>query len=86
MEPSTSPAKSLNKTDWKKGLRGFLITLLAGVLIVVLQGVITVLTGCDVDVTTCPVEFGNYTVLLTPIISAVGFLLEMARRWKADNA
>lgn len=86
MEISSSPAHSLNSTDWLKGLRGSLITYAAGLLVQVLTDLSAYLQSCVDQAASCQVSFGAYDFLVPGVIAAVGFLLEMIRRYRADHS
>ena len=82
MEISSSPEQALNVTDWKKGLRGAAITYVAGLVVIVLNDLAAALNKCVEGI--CQVDLGMYDFLLPIGISALGLLIEMVRRWRAN--
>lgn len=84
MDPSSSPAFTLNSTDWLKGLRGAALTYAAGLLIQVMVDLQAYLQSCVDGATTCQLHLGMYEFLFPGLIALTGFGLEMIRRWKTD--
>ena len=85
-EPSTSPAGTLDKTDVFKGVRGALITYAAGLGVQILMDLLSYLQGCAQHLPTCTISFGSYDLVVPGLIAAVGFALEMLRRYRADHS
>jgi len=86
MQISSSPAGSLNSIDWFKGIRGAAITYIAGLAIQVLVDLQAYLQACHEKAATCQLDFGVYDFLIPGLIALLGFVMEMARRWRTDHA
>lgn len=79
-----SPKWKLNGTDWWKGLRGLAITLIAGAAVEMLTQLSAMLQACQAGSDACQLDLGPYNLLFPLLVSAAGFVLEMARRWATD--
>lgn len=77
MDKSSSPKGTVNATDWSKGTRGMLITLLAAVGVTFFSEILSMIQ-------TGQIEFGVYDYMQPLVISVLGFVLEMIRRYKTD--
>ena len=84
MQISNSPAGKLNGTDYFKAFRGAGLTLLAGVIIELIEEALTMLTTCKADITSCPIDFGGNDFILPAGIAVLGLALELLRR-RATN-
>jgi hypothetical protein len=84
IEPSTSPAGTLNKTDWTKGIRGALITYLAAMAVQAMTDLSAYLDACAQGSTNCQIDFGAYNFVLPACVAAIGFGIEMLRRYRAN--
>jgi hypothetical protein len=83
-EPSTSPAGTLNKTDWTKGIRGAAITYLAAMAVQMMTDLSAYLDACAEGSADCRIDFGAYDVLIPACVAAIGFGIEMLRRYRAN--
>jgi hypothetical protein len=78
---SSSPFGKLNLADVWKTVRGGFITFGAAFLIEVLTALQTDLKTCQVSPSDCQVDLGAYVVYIPTVITVLGMLLELTRRY-----